>query len=50
MIVKTVQTFVVTYETDDLESFAEFLDAGEDVGQYEVDQEFLGEVVVHTGN
>jgi hypothetical protein len=48
-IYKTIQTFAVTYEVKEEENqrFLDMLDNEEDISDYEVEQEFVGETIVH---
>jgi hypothetical protein len=48
--IRTVQQFVLEYEVPDAEylAFMSMLEDGEDIGKYEVDQEYLGEEIVYS--
>jgi hypothetical protein len=49
MIIKTIQTYTIEYEVPDTElmRFERCLAEGDDISDYEVNQEFLGEHIVH---
>lgn len=50
MKIETIQVFKITYEvpTEEEARFQDMLAEGEDIGEYEVDQEFLKEIIVGT--